>query len=105
QGAYPYSQASYPVAVFSVDISPAVGGKVVSIESPPNISCKPTCSYNYLVGDIVTLKPTPQSSYWKFTGWTLDCLAFGTNNCVLLLNGPKSTTAVFEPRSLNYTEF
>lgn len=91
-----------PVAVdYSVTVNKTVGGTVTSTDGL--ISCGGTCSRQYTEGSTVTLQATPLSVQWRFAGWSGACT--GTGNCVLTVDGNKSVTASFKPRSLLYQEF
>ncbi len=91
-----------PVAVnYSVTVNKTVGGTVTSTDNL--INCGGTCSRQYAEGSTVTLQATPLSVQWRFAGWSGACT--GTGNCVLTVDGNKSVTASFKPRSLLYQEF
>jgi hypothetical protein len=77
------------------------GGIVKSLDN--KINCGPTCSGSFPVGSNVTLKAYPNSSYWKFTGWSGDCSGAGL--CVLTINGPKTVNASFILRIFDFKEF
>jgi len=68
------------------------------------ISCNPTCSYSYARDSSVTLKALPNSSYWKFTGWSGAC-SDTSNTCSLLMGNNTSVSANFRLRLFDYFEF
>ncbi len=86
---------------YSVTVTKTTGGSVKSVGNV--ISCGSVCAANFAKSAVVTLTPTPASTYWRFDHWTGDCS--GTGSCVLILNSDKSVNAVFVPRSLDYGEF
>ena len=91
-----------PPATFSLTVVKTTGG---SIKSADNIiNCGSACTYSYEQGSTVTLQAIPNSSYWRFTGWTGDCSGT-SSSCVLSITSPKTATALFAPRSFIYKEF
>jgi len=61
--------------------------------APPGIDCGTACSATFSVGATVTLSAVPGPGY-VFRGWTGACSGAA---CTLVMNGPKSVTATFEP--------
>ena len=90
-----------PVSSFSVTVIKKIGGFVKSTDN--FINCGSTCVRNYDRGTIVTLKAYPESSYWKFSGWSGDCS--GTGFCVLNVTSPKTAIPSFQLRLFDYREF
>lgn len=86
---------------YSVTVTKTTGGTVTS--SDGGINCGTSCSSGYVKDSIVTLTPTPLSSYWKFQNWTGDCT--GSGQCVLTITSAKNAHAIFVPRQLRYEEF
>ena len=98
----PYAyQYEYQTPTFSVTSVKRTGGIVKSTDNA--INCGSTCAQNYATGNIVTLIAYPNSSYWKFTGWSGDCS--GTGPCILNVTGAKTVTPSFSLRLFNYLEF
>lgn len=97
---YPNTYNTYPPS-FSLTVTKTGGGSIKSVDT--FINCGTTCSKTYVQGTNVTLKATPSSSYWKFSGWSGDCS--GAGDCVLNINSAKSVTGKFVPRNFIYKEF
>ena len=87
---------------FTLTVTTSAGGKVKSTDNL--ISCNPTCSYSYARDSSVTLKALPNSSYWKFTGWSGAC-SDTSNTCSLLMGNTTSVSANFRLRLFDYFEF
>ncbi len=62
--------------------------------APPGIDCGSTCSSTFAVGATVTLSADPAPGY-VFRGWAGACS--GAAACTLVMDGPKSVTATFDP--------
>jgi hypothetical protein len=86
---------------FSLTVDKTIGGSVKSSDN--GISCGTTCSNNYVSGSTVTLTAYPDSTNWKFAGWSGSCSGLG--NCSLIINGPKTVKALFVPVPSDYREF
>ncbi|KND47950.1 MAG: Fibronectin type III domain protein [Parcubacteria bacterium C7867-006] len=86
---------------YSVTINQSTGGTVRSNDNILN--CGSSCYSAYAQNSSVTLQAYPASSYWKFDGWTGDCV--GTGICSLIVNGVKNVTALFSLRGFDYSEF
>lgn len=99
---YPYPYP-YPTPYYSVTVVKTNGGTVKSTDNI--INCGGTCSHDYIEGSSVILNATPNSSYWKFTGWSGDC-SNTTGSCNLNnITSPKTVTPSFILRRFQYFEF
>ncbi len=86
---------------YTLNVSKTIGGSVKSADS--FINCGAACAKSYNQGTAVTLNAYPDSTQWKFAGWTGDCS--GTGTCNLIMNAAKSVKALFILRPLLYQEF
>ncbi|HLQ65404.1 MAG TPA: FG-GAP-like repeat-containing protein, partial [bacterium] len=79
-------------------------GTVTSSETPPSISCGPSCataSASYPSGTTVTLTASGASGS-TFTGWSGGGCT-GTGPCVVTMNGPTTVAATFTLQTTSYT--
>jgi hypothetical protein len=90
-----------PSTQYTLEVFKTYGGYVRSADT--FIDCGVDCSRNYTSGATVTLTAYPDSLAWRFIGWQGDCS--GTGNCVLIINSPKTVTALFSLKPLIYREF
>ena len=98
--AYPYPT---PLVLLTVPAKPT-GGTIVS--SPSGINCGTgSCSAGYLPGTQITLRAYPDSSYWKFAGWTGVCAGTAAPICIFSITVPSAVSATFDLRSFQYREF
>ena len=98
--AYPYPT---PLVLLTVPAKPT-GGTIVS--SPSGINCGTgSCSAGYLPGTQITLHAYPDSSYWKFAGWTGVCAGTTAPICILSITVPSAVSATFDLRTFQYKEF
>jgi hypothetical protein len=89
--------ATFNVQTFALTVNKAGtgSGTVTSSETPPSISCGPTCataSATYTSGTAVTLTASPASGS-TFTGWSGGCA--GTGPCTVTMNAAITVTATF----------
>lgn len=91
-----------PPGTFSVTAIKTMGGSVKSLDNL--INCGSVCTNYYASGSSVTLQAIPNSSYWRFTGWSGDCSGTA-RSCLLTVTSAKSATALFAPRAFIYKEF
>src|SRR5712664_1195216 len=98
--------ATFNVQTFTLTVNKAGtgSGTVTSSETPPSISCGPTCataSATYTSGTAVTLTASPASGS-TFTGWSGGGCT-GTGPCVVTMNGPTTVAATFTLQTTSYT--
>ena len=79
-----------------LSVTIAGGGSGTVTSEPPGINCTVgTCTFTYPFGTPVTLTATPDlPSGSTFQGWST---CSGTDQCVVMMNGPQSVTATFAP--------
>lgn len=84
--------------------NPGPGGSIVSQDGYIDTSyCASPCVVDFAAGSPpVTLLPVPQSSYWRFTGWTGACS--GTGVCTVDVSSNISVGATFGTRAFIYKE-
>lgn len=91
------------VYTYNVTVDPVpTGGKVQT--QGEEISCGVTCTRSYTNGEIVLLRAVP-SPLWRFVSWTGACLGITSDTCGVLVDGSKTTSALFERRPLIYKDF
>lgn len=100
-GANASCSATVFIPTHSITVTTTYGGTVKSADNV--INCSPVCFSSYPSGNTITLNAFPNSTYWKFAGWSGACS--GTGSCVLTLNSDKAVTALFAPKSFIYKEF
>ncbi|MDQ5949102.1 MAG: trimeric autotransporter adhesin [Patescibacteria group bacterium] len=86
---------------YSLNVTKTIGGSVKSADN--FINCGTTCAKSYAQGTAVTLTATPDSTQWKFAGWSGDCSGNGV--CNLIMNATKNVKALFITKPLIYQEF
>jgi hypothetical protein len=89
------------VTSYSLNVTKTIGGSVKSADN--FINCGTTCVKSYAQGTAVSLTATPDSTQWKFAGWTGDCSGNGV--CNLIMNATKNVKALFITKPLIYQEF
>ena len=103
-GNSPQCTATLIQTTHRVTVTRTVGGNVTSSDGIINCGIGVNCYYDYNQGSNVTLTARPNSSYWKFNGWTGDCS--GTSQCIISnIVSPKSIHAPFGLRLFRYSEF
>src|SRR6267143_785937 len=89
--------------VLTVNKAGTGSGTVTSSDTPPSISCGPTCataSASYASGTVVTLTASPASGS-TFAGWSGGCT--GTGPCTVTMNAPTTVAATFTPQTTTFT--
>src|SRR6267143_4190920 len=89
--------------VLTVNKAGTGSGTVTSSDTPPSISCGPTCataSASYASGTVVTLTASPASGS-TFAGWSGGCT--GTGPCTVTMNAPTTVAATFTLQTTTYT--
>ena len=87
---------------YSLTVTKSSGGSVTS--SDGIINCGNTCSANYAQGSSVTLQAVPDSSSWRFSGWSGGGCS-GSGQCSTIINSTTIINATFSARQFNYREF
>ena len=90
---------------FTVTVRTSQGGTVKSTDGL--IDCGASCIHVYNNGDPITFVPYPQSTSWKFVGWTGDCISKQQGvdgHCTLTVDKEKTVTAIFTPKPV-YIEY
>src|SRR5439155_1046926 len=93
-------QAASGATTLSVIPDGTGSGTVTSAESPPRITCRPSCTVSYLFGTPVTLTATASTGS-VFTGWRVigaDACA-GTGPCTVTITGTTFVFATFVPQA------
>lgn len=85
---------------FYLNVNKTYGGSVRTADGL--ISCGTVCAANYPQNTSVTLIAQPDSTRWRFVGWTGACS--GSGMCTINLDSQKTVSAVFRSQLL-YQEF
>ena len=76
----------------SSTLSVFISGNGTATSTPSGISCTPTCSASFAIGQQVTLNASPAIG-WTFSGWTGACS--GTGGCSVTMNAAPNVAATF----------
>ena len=77
---------------YNVMVAKAGTGAGTVRSTPNGLVCGIDCAETWMAGQLVTLQATPEPGS-VFAGWSGDCQ--GTDDCQLVLDGPKTATATF----------
>ncbi len=90
------------VPVYPLTVSTGGGGLGSVTSDPPGINCPSSCAANFSAQTPVTLVAIPESGF-GFNGWSGACT--GVGKCTVLMTGPQSVSADFEPTKTQAAPF